>query len=128
MSAEPLPSEAVLEAHAAAVPGTTMVRLILIALAASFAVFGPASAQTPPTTTTPSPSSTATGAARGAPYTATPTATGPRSGPPRRRSFEFCNKDAQVRRLRGPERRHFVSRCQLGYGRPLFRRRGSIPN
>ena len=39
------------------------------------------------------------------------------------RLFERCNREAVARRYRGAERRHFVRRCQLGYGRRLFRRR-----
>lgn len=37
--------------------------------------------------------------------------------------FERCTREAVARRYRGAERRHFVRRCQLGYGRRLFRRR-----
>lgn len=39
------------------------------------------------------------------------------------RLFERCTREAIQRRYRGAERRHFVRRCQLGYGRRLFRRR-----
>lgn len=41
------------------------------------------------------------------------------------RTYAQCNRVAQQRRLRGAERRHFVFRCQLGYGRALFRRRST---
>lgn len=109
-----------------------MVRLVAFAIAVVVAA-GSAHAQAPTTTTPRSPATmTAPGASGGAPFTSTPAATTPRPGVPagvtRRRSYDFCNRDAQARRLRGAERRHFVSRCQLGYGRPLFRRRGSVPN
>ena len=46
-------------------------------------------------------------------------------GPRRGRGFRECNREAQGRRLRGMERRRFVYRCQVGSGRPLFRRRGA---
>lgn len=43
------------------------------------------------------------------------------------RSFKRCNEEALKRKLSGAERRHFVTRCRLGYGRRLFRRRGAPP-
>lgn len=43
------------------------------------------------------------------------------------RSFKRCNEEALKRKLSGAERRHFVTRCRLGYGRRLFRRRGVPP-
>lgn len=110
-----------------------MSRTVTIALAALLVSAAAATAQAPTTATPRSPvPTTAPGPSRAAPYTATPTANTPRAAVPagvqRRRSFDFCNRDAQARRLRGAERRHFVSRCQLGYGRPLFRRRGPVSN
>lgn len=45
--------------------------------------------------------------------------------PRNQRSFRRCNVEAMNRRYRGAERRHFVARCKLGYGRRLFRRRTS---
>lgn len=42
------------------------------------------------------------------------------------RSFKRCNEEALMRKYRGAERRHFVARCRLGYGRRLFRR-GAAP-
>lgn len=47
--------------------------------------------------------------------------------PRRPRPFEQCRQIAFQRHLRGAERRHYLTRCQLGYGRPLFRRRGRGP-
>jgi hypothetical protein len=110
-----------------------MIRTASFALAALLATAAAAAAQAPTTTTPRGPATTtAPGPSRAAPYTSTPAATAPRAGgqtgAPRRRSFEACNRDALARRLRGAERRHFVSRCQLGYGRPLFRRRGPVSN
>ena len=39
-----------------------------------------------------------------------------------------CNREALNRKYRGAERRHFVRRCVLGYGRRLFRRRSAVPS
>ncbi len=44
--------------------------------------------------------------------------------PRRPRTFVQCNQEALRRGMRGAERRHWIQRCELGYGRPLFRRRG----
>lgn len=46
--------------------------------------------------------------------------------PRRPRPYDQCIREAQTRKYRGAERRHFVFRCQLGYGRRLFRRRGPV--
>ena len=43
------------------------------------------------------------------------------------RSFKRCNEEALTRKYRGAERRHFVARCRLGYGRRLFRRAAVPP-
>jgi hypothetical protein len=52
----------------------------------------------------------------------------PAAAAPRRpRSYEQCRQIAFQRHYRGAERRHYMTRCQLGYGRPLFRRRGRVP-
>lgn len=71
----------------------------------------------------------ATGSPRVGPAPAGP---GPQAAPgaaaPRRpRSYEQCRQIAFQRHYRGAERRHYMTRCQLGYGRPLFRRRGRTP-
>lgn len=62
---------------------------------------------------------------------APPPRTGPVRGVPpgvvnprRPRTFSQCNQEALRRGMRGAERRHWIQRCELGYGRPLFRRRG----
>ena len=98
----------------------------LLAAVAMLALCGTAVAQPAPSTP-PGPTGRATIGSAGARQ---PSAQPPRPGaapaPVRRRSYDQCNREAQGRRLRGSERRHFVSRCQLGYGRPLFRRRGPV--
>ena len=48
--------------------------------------------------------------------------------PRRPRTFAQCNQEALRRGMRGAERRHWIQRCELGYGRPLFRRRGPPAN
>jgi hypothetical protein len=62
-----------------------------------------------------------------APPAAQPPAPAPTAGPRRPRPYAQCKATAIQRRMRGAERRHYITRCQLGYGRPLFRRRGPIP-
>lgn len=64
---------------------------------------------------------------------APPPRTGPVRGVPpgivnprRPRTFAQCNQEALRRGMRGAERRHWIQRCELGYGRPLFRRRGPV--
>lgn len=83
----------------------------------------PAQPAAAPSSATPaSPASAAGAAATAVPARAAvpPAVTGPR----RPRSYEQCTREAFNRKYRGAERRHFVFRCQLGYGRRLFRRRG----
>lgn len=70
-------------------------------------------------------------AAQPAPRPVTPPRAAPIRGVPpgvvnprRPRTFVQCNQEALRRGMRGAERRHWIQRCELGYGRPLFRRRG----
>ena len=115
-----------------------MARIAICITVAWLGALGPALAQAPaPATSSPAtrnPALPPTQRAPAAPSTVRPGAppnvtTNPPAAAPRvARSYQVCTREAQARRYRGAERRHFVSRCQLGYGFRLFRRRGQPPN
>ena len=96
-----------------------MIRACLLGMMAAATLTAAALAQAPAPGT---PSAARPASPNAAPRAAAPGQAQPAPRVPR--SFEVCTREAMARRYRGAERRHFVSRCQLGYGRRLFRRRG----
>jgi hypothetical protein len=101
------------------------VALLPLLMSAAAAAPSPADGTEPVTTGSPrvAPPPAAPVAQPGPGQPPQPGATAPR----RPRSYEQCRQIAFQRHLRGAERRHYLTRCQLGYGRPLFRRRGRGP-